>query len=103
MPRRKSNTKEFIEKAITKGGKLYDYSKFIYINSQIKGTIICKLHGEFEQSPSNHLRGAGCPDCGIIKMKLSQSSNLKKFTKKFKTGVDKSPNIKIYKIGDKSS
>ncbi len=41
----------------------YDYSKVIYINSISKVKIICRKHGIFEQSPTDHLKGSGCPDC----------------------------------------
>ena len=27
--------------------------------------ITCKIHGEFSQTPNNHLRGTGCPSCSI--------------------------------------
>lgn len=43
--------------------KEYDYSKFIYVNARTKGTIICSEHGEFNQLPSNHLKGHKCPKC----------------------------------------
>jgi hypothetical protein len=43
--------------------KNYDYSKFIYVNAHTKGIIICTIHGEFLQSPTNHLKGRGCPIC----------------------------------------
>ena len=42
---------------------LYDYSKFILIDQNTKGIIICKKHGEFLQAPRNHKRGKGCPTC----------------------------------------
>ena len=42
---------------------LYDYSKFVYDQNKTKGIIICKKHGEFLQSPNNHLKGQGCPRC----------------------------------------
>jgi predicted RNA-binding Zn-ribbon protein involved in translation (DUF1610 family) len=42
----------------------YDYSKVDYQNNKIKTKIICPVHGEFEQTPVNHLRGNGCPKCG---------------------------------------
>lgn len=45
----------------------YGYSKFIYINSHTSGIITCPDHGDFEQKPTNHLDGAGCPKCGRIK------------------------------------
>lgn len=28
-------------------------------------TIVCSLHGDFNQSPANHLHGHGCTHCGI--------------------------------------
>ena len=60
---RKLTTKDFIEKAIKKHGDKYDYSKTDYINSHAKIVIICPIHGEFEQSATTHLSGAGCPTC----------------------------------------
>lgn len=41
----------------------YDYSKVEYIGNKNKIIIICPVHGEFEQSPNNHLDGHGCPKC----------------------------------------
>ena len=61
----KSNSDEFVEKAkIIHGDTTYDYSKVEYINVIEKVIIICKEHGEFEQSPNNHLNGQGCQKCG---------------------------------------
>ena len=54
---------KFIEKAITKHGNLYDYSKVNYIKNDINVEIICNLHGSFMQKPGPHLRGQGCPNC----------------------------------------
>ena len=56
-------TDEFIEKAISVHGNKYDYSKCSYINTATKVCIICPEHGEFWQTPNNHLFGAGCPVC----------------------------------------
>lgn len=56
-------TIEWIEKAKEIHGNKYDYSKAIYINSKTKLTIICPIHGEFEQAPSEHLGGKGCKYC----------------------------------------
>ena len=61
----KSNTEEFIVKAIKIHGDKYDYSKVVYINCHTKIKIICKEHGEFEQEVSSHLSGAGCPICNL--------------------------------------
>tara|TARA_B100000963_G_C22624167_1_gene671470 strand:- start:608 stop:2152 length:1545 start_codon:yes stop_codon:yes gene_type:complete len=60
----KSDTREeFIDKAISVHGKIYDYSKVVYKNSHTKVIIICKEHGEFEQKPNNHIEGQECPSC----------------------------------------
>ena len=66
-------TKEqFIEEAKMIHGDKYDYSKVEYINRNTKVCIIChekdpitgKKHGEFWQTPSDHIFGkCGCPRC----------------------------------------
>ena len=62
----KLTTEEFIEKAKSIHDKeSYDYSKIEYVNNHTKVIIICPKHGEFEQTPSNHLKGEGCPICGL--------------------------------------
>ena len=55
--------KYFIEKATAIHDNRYDYSKVNYVSSQSKVTIICPVHGEFQQKPSGHLNGNGCPKC----------------------------------------
>ena len=52
----------FLEKAKIKHGELYDYSLVNLVTALTKVTIICKEHGEFEQTPNGHLRG-GCNKC----------------------------------------
>lgn len=56
-------TEEFIEKAKAVHEDRYDYSKVDYKNTATKVCIICREHGEFWQTPNNHLFGAGCPTC----------------------------------------
>ena len=41
----------------------YDYSLSDYKGNKTKIKIICPIHGIFEQIPSNHLKGQGCPLC----------------------------------------
>jgi len=62
---------------------LYDYKVDTYINTSTKMVIGCKIHGEFEQTPSNHLRH-GCPKCGNISTKTKQTSNTAEFIRKLK-------------------
>ncbi len=54
---------EFIEKAIIIHNNKYDYSKVEYVNKRTKVCIICPEHGEFWQTPRNHLLGCGCFRC----------------------------------------
>ena len=63
----RSNKEDFIEKAnILYNGK-YSYEKVEYINNSTKVCIICPEHGEFWQTPANHLSGFECYKCGIEK------------------------------------
>lgn len=61
--RKKSTTDEFIEKAKEIHGDKYDYSKVEYNGYNNDVIIMCKKHGEFVQTPHNHLDGRGCPRC----------------------------------------
>lgn len=58
-------TEEFKQKAEVVHCGRYDYSKVEYINGTVKVRIICKVHGEFTQTPELHLQGHGCQKCGI--------------------------------------
>jgi len=56
-------TDQIIKMAIELHGDTYDYSKVEYTGIYDKIIIICKIHDEFKQTVSNHIRGAGCPFC----------------------------------------
>ena len=75
---RKPTINEFIEKAREIHNNEYDYSKINYINSRTKITVICKVHGGFRQTPHNHLKGHGCPECGVESIKLTTNEFIKK-------------------------
>lgn len=62
------NTDEFIKKAKIVHNNTYTYDNAEYKSNKDKITITCKMHGNFEQLPFNHLRGYRCPGCfGKIK------------------------------------
>lgn len=63
-------------KSKEKYGELYDYSKVIYKGNKKTITIICSIHGEFEQFPGNHLLG-GCKKCGQEPRRKTQIDFLK--------------------------
>lgn len=71
----KSNTKDFIRKSKVVHGNKYDYSKVEYKTAKIKVIIICKNHGNFLQTPSNHLKGHGCHFCKMKLLKERTVSN----------------------------
>lgn len=56
----------FLRKAKSIFGDKYDYSKTNYINNKTKIIIICKIHGEFLQSPQSHFKGHNCRSCSKI-------------------------------------
>ena len=59
----KLSTQSFINDSEKIHGNIYDYSKVNYINKHNKVSIICSIHGEFLQTPNNHLKNQGCPKC----------------------------------------
>lgn len=55
---------DFIAKACEIHDNKYTYNNVKYIKSQSHVSITCPTHGDFIQTPSNHLNGYGCPECG---------------------------------------
>lgn len=56
---------EFIERANKVHNGKYDYTKVQYVKSKEKVTIVCPIHGDFQQTSLQHFQGRGCPKCGI--------------------------------------
>ena len=76
---KKLTQREFIERSIAMHGNKYNYSKTIYLNRDTKVTIICPVHGEFQQGPRNHLKGHGCPKCGAQSSTNAKKPSLEEF------------------------
>ena len=55
---------EFLKKAKEIHNGKYSYDNFVFKNKTTKSIITCPIHGDFEQTPKNHLKGQGCPICG---------------------------------------
>lgn len=72
-------TEEFISKAKQIHNDKYDYSNVNYVNKHTKVCIVCPEHGEFWQSPNNHLSGNGCPKCWKNRNFTSKLSNTSSF------------------------
>lgn len=62
----------FVEDANRIHNGLYEYHKVEYVNGRTKVCIVCPIHGDFWQSPTDHLKGHGGPYC---------SGNAKKWNK----------------------
>jgi hypothetical protein len=62
----------FVSRAQKVHGNAYDYSKCVYKDARSKLTIICREHGPFSQVADSHLRGVGCPKCGLTKRGLAR-------------------------------
>lgn len=60
-------TNEFIEKASKIHSNRYEYSKSVYSTTMRKLIITCKVHGDFNQTPNEHLAGRGCKQCANLK------------------------------------
>lgn len=71
--RQRLTQEQFLEKALTVHESRYDYSKAKYKESNKNITIICRIHGEFKQTPASHFNGSNCPTCASITMSESIS------------------------------
>ena len=81
----KYTLQEFVEDANKVHNYKYNYSKSIYKNRRIKLIIICPIHGEFSQSPVNHIYNkTGCPFCKTSKGENTITKFLKKNNIEFK-------------------
>jgi len=56
---------QFINKSIEVHGNRYDYFKTKYIGCVNKVITTCRIHGDFQQLPNNHVNGNGCPKCDM--------------------------------------
>jgi hypothetical protein len=68
-------------------GDIYIYDKVNYTNSRTPITITCNVHGDFQQTPHNHInQKQGCPTCGILK---STNAVIDKFRHEFNDRASK--------------
>lgn len=63
----------FTQKANNTHNNFYGYDKVSYINSGKKVIITCPIHGDFLQTPNNHLQGVKCPGCSNVASQTTQS------------------------------
>ena len=77
--RTRLNTADFIKRAKSVHGDKYDYSRVEYVNASVKVGIVCPVHGEFTQTPNNHIsKAAGCKHCADDMLRSSGSEFISK-------------------------
>lgn len=80
-----TNQEKFIKNAYKIHGDKYDYSRVKYIGIRNKVTIVCPIHGVFEQTPHHHVcRKQGCGNCRYIDISKRTRSTKNDFIKKAK-------------------
>lgn len=77
--KRKEREEKFLAKAKETHNGKYTYSNFVYVNNTTKGYITCPIHGDFLQTPKNHMKGQGCPVCGKEYAKNWRKNNFETF------------------------
>lgn len=80
--KRRMTLKEFIEQSRKIHGDKYDYSKVNYINNSTDVIITCLEHGDFPQTPNNHLSDKGCSKCSWEKLANERKMSLEEFIEK---------------------
>lgn len=56
--------KEFVRRSNKVHHGKYSYHEESYTNTHDATLITCPIHGDFKQTPKNHMKGQGCPKCG---------------------------------------
>lgn len=64
--KRRMTTEGFIKKAKEVHGDRFDYSMTDYESSHEPVTIICAIHGKYEQKAYRHIQGDGCSKCKYL-------------------------------------
>jgi len=78
MKKTKTKTNEqIIKEFIEVHGDTYTYDKVDYKGDKV--IIVCSKHGDFEQGPSQHIKGQGCPKCVHEKMTKTNEQIIKEF------------------------
>lgn len=85
MKAKQRKTEQFIERAKEIHGDKYNYTKVSYINARTKVCIICPIHGEFWQTPDNHVNKlVNCPRCSSVHRAKKQTKTKEEFIKELK-------------------
>ena len=78
----RKSTEEFIRKSKAIHGNRYKYINTVYRTARHKVTIECRIHGNFLQSPFDHLAGKGCKECRTVKIADARRNDTEYFIEK---------------------
>ena len=88
---KKCTNESFLKKAKKVHGDKFDYSKVEYTSFNSEVVIVCKTHGEYKQTPYNHLQ-IGCILCNKSNKhedkKQTAEDIIKKASEKYKNTYD---------------
>jgi hypothetical protein len=87
---KKLTTKEFKDRILLIHKNKFIYDKTDLENRDEKGRVIitCPIHGDFLQTPKNHLHGQGCPKCSHKSTKYTVEEIKEKIRKKYNGKYD---------------
>ena len=83
LQRRISQT-EFLDRFEEVHQGEYDYSLVEYTTSKHNVTIVCKIHGSFEQLPYVHASGGGCSVCSRLSSGIKRRLSLREILGRFR-------------------
>lgn len=91
----------FANKSREVHGNRYTYDNVIYKGIDIKVSITCSIHGDFLQTPHNHLKGNNCTMCGRLQSSLHRITYTKGKNKAIVYCLECSNSLgeNFYKIG----
>jgi hypothetical protein len=80
---KKKCSENFVQRANIIHNNRYTYANSVYLNSVTKLLVTCKIHGDFQITPNNHLRGKNCSNCSKIVCGDFHRKPLSDYIKKF--------------------
>ena len=83
-PRRNMTQDEFIKEATKVHDGKYSYEKVEFVSLSKKVIITCPIHGDFEQTGKEHLKGQGCPKCRYDTISKKRRKGTEKFIQEAK-------------------
>lgn len=102
IDQRRMTNEQFIDRAKSVHGDIYNYAKTNYTHYGCTVTITCKQHGDFNTVGSEHIRkrGSGCPMCneskGERKVRLFLIKNKIEYKTEYKLCKGKAPRFDFY-------